>query len=198
MPGSVISGNNNARGVVNATNRPSWLITGKLEFVSYGVVPKTDCAFPVNPLHRTIFVRALNAAYSPSSLIVGPIGAGSAGWSFQKDGKTTSIQIQGRLTLNVNEAVTVAAVAGLGIASTGTWGCRPELENGTLVQILGDWIMQPVDVHADVVVLTMNRPVIPLTVTCNSKKSKLPVSLFAQLNVPVIRPICPSWESVPV
>jgi DNA-binding transcriptional LysR family regulator len=82
------------------------------------------------------------------SLIIGPIGSSQAGWSFHKDGKSTSIHVDGRLTLNVNEAATAAAVAGLGIASTGTWGCRHELADGRLIQVLADWAMSPVEVHA--------------------------------------------------
>ncbi|MDB5989672.1 MAG: LysR family transcriptional regulator [Herbaspirillum sp.] len=82
------------------------------------------------------------------SLIVGPAGASSAGWSFLRDNKTTSIHVEGRLIFDVNEAATAAAVAGLGIVSTGTWGCRPELESGALVQILKEWTMDPVEVNA--------------------------------------------------
>lgn len=82
------------------------------------------------------------------ALIVGPAGASAGGWSFQRDGKAVSIQAQGRLVVNVNEAVTAAAVAGLGIASTGTWGCRGELDSGALVQVLPDWTMGTVEVNA--------------------------------------------------
>ena len=82
------------------------------------------------------------------ALIVDPIGAGTAGWSFRRDGKTTSIHAQGRVVVNVNEAVTAAAVAGLGIASTGIWGYRSELESGALVQILPEWAMESAEVNA--------------------------------------------------
>ena len=82
------------------------------------------------------------------SLVVGPAGASSAGWSFRRDDKTTSIHVEGRLVFNVNEAATAAAIAGLGILSTGTWGCRPELESGALVQILTEWTMDPVEMNA--------------------------------------------------
>ncbi len=45
------------------------------------------------------------------SLIIGPAGANSAGWSFRKDDKTTSIHVEGRLIFNVNEAATAALPA---------------------------------------------------------------------------------------
>jgi DNA-binding transcriptional LysR family regulator len=52
---------------------------------------------------------------------------------------TAVAHVQPRLTLNVNEAAITAAVAGLGILSTGYWGCRAELESGTLVRVLPEW-----------------------------------------------------------
>jgi len=82
------------------------------------------------------------------SLIVGPAGAGPSGWSFKKDGRSTSIRPEGRVVTTVNEGATVAAAAGLGILFTGDWGCRPELADGSLVVVLPDWDMGAVDIHA--------------------------------------------------
>jgi DNA-binding transcriptional LysR family regulator len=59
-----------------------------------------------------------------------------------------SVRVEGRLHASVNEGATAAAVAGLGILSTGIWGCRNELETGTLVQILKDWQMGTSELHA--------------------------------------------------
>lgn len=80
--------------------------------------------------------------------IVGPAGGGGEGWAFTQNGRTVSMRVQGRLTASVNEGSIAAAVAGLGIASTGSLGCRAELAGGTLVRVLADWQMAPVDVHA--------------------------------------------------
>ncbi|WP_022978245.1 LysR family transcriptional regulator [Nevskia ramosa] len=82
------------------------------------------------------------------SLIVGPSGATPAGWSFQRNGRTTSIRAEGRLIATVNEGATAAAVAGLGIMSTLEWGCRAELASGALVEVMVDWKMETVDIHA--------------------------------------------------
>jgi len=82
------------------------------------------------------------------SLIIGPAGAGPAGWSFKKDGRSTSIRPEGRVVTTVNEGATVAAVAGLGILFTGDWGCRPELEDGSLVVVLPEWEMGAVAINA--------------------------------------------------
>jgi DNA-binding transcriptional LysR family regulator len=80
-------------------------------------------------------------------VIVGPLGVGSS-WSFQRNGRTTSVRVDGRLTTSANLAATAAAVAGLGIVSLGLWNCRPELASGALVQVLADWQMKPIELHA--------------------------------------------------
>jgi DNA-binding transcriptional LysR family regulator len=81
-------------------------------------------------------------------VIVGPLGAGSSWWSFQRDGRTSSVRVEGRLTTSTNQAGTAAAVAGLGIVSIGLWNCRPELASGALVHVLPDWQLKPIELHA--------------------------------------------------
>ncbi len=80
-------------------------------------------------------------------VIVGPLGVGSA-WSLRRDGHTMSVRVNGRLTTSTNLAAAAAAVAGLGIVSLGLWNCRPELASGALVQVLADWQMEPIELHA--------------------------------------------------
>lgn len=81
------------------------------------------------------------------SVIVGPSRLGPA-WTFRKDGKVTSVRVNGRLTATVNEVATAAAVAGLGLVSMASVGCRSEIESGSLVKILPDWDMGAVELHA--------------------------------------------------
>ncbi len=81
------------------------------------------------------------------SIIVGPSRLGPA-WTFHKDGKTSSMRMEGRLTTTVNEVATAAAVAGLGLALMAKVGCRSEIENGSLVRVLPDWDMGTVELHA--------------------------------------------------
>ncbi|NER21440.1 MAG: LysR family transcriptional regulator [Symploca sp. SIO1B1] len=81
-------------------------------------------------------------------VIIGPSSMGATGWTFQKDGKTLSVRVDGQLMVTVNEASTAAALAGMGIISTSFWGCRAELENGELVQVLADWEIGTVEVNA--------------------------------------------------
>lgn len=81
------------------------------------------------------------------AVILGPARPKHA-WSFRKDGKATSVRVDGRLTATVNEVSTAAAVAGLGIVATAPVGCRKELEDGTLVRVLPGWDMGSVEMHA--------------------------------------------------
>lgn len=91
---------------------------------------------------------AMPADLAQHALIVGPTGRAIEGWTFEKDGRTLSMRIEGRLTIDANEGAVAAAVAGLGIVSTGEWGCRIEVESGTLVEVLPDWRMETVDIFA--------------------------------------------------
>lgn len=79
--------------------------------------------------------------------IIGPAGTSAGTWSFQKDGQRVSTRINSRLNVSVNEAAVAAAVAGMGIVTTALWGCRAELANGSLIQLLPDWKMGEVEVH---------------------------------------------------
>lgn len=81
------------------------------------------------------------------TMILGP-ARGGPGWVFRREGKAISIRPEGRLTASVNEVATASAVAGLGLVAMARLGCRQELEDGRLVQVLADWDMGAVDLHA--------------------------------------------------
>jgi DNA-binding transcriptional LysR family regulator len=84
---------------------------------------------------------------SHHSIIVGPAGRGMEGWAFKKDGKATSVRVEGRFVLNGAEGATAAAVAGLGIVSAGALGMLKELESGQLVRVLPDWEMGTAEIN---------------------------------------------------
>src|SRR5216683_5036775 len=86
------------------------------------------------------------ADLSSHAMVVGPMG--SDRWTFEKDGRQVSLRLEGRVVVSANEGAVAAAVAGLGIASTGIIASRKELANRTLVRVLPDWQMGSVDVHA--------------------------------------------------
>jgi DNA-binding transcriptional LysR family regulator len=111
-----------------------------------GVSPRLLAASPA-------YLARAGSPDTPESLanhevIISPLGVGLGWWSFQRDGRTASVRVQGRLTTSVNQAATAAAVAGLGIVSVGLWNCRSELASGALVQVLADWQMKPIELHA--------------------------------------------------
>ena len=111
-----------------------------------GVTPRLVAASPA-------YLERAGVPQAPADLIdhqivLGPSSSGKAGWTFRKGGKVQSIRVGGRLMITVNEGTTVAAVAGMGIVSTALWGCRAELENGTLVQLLPDWDLGLIEVNA--------------------------------------------------
>lgn len=85
---------------------------------------------------------------SAHSVIVGPGGNAPGPWLFEKETGKESPRIEGRISTSSNEAAVAAAVSGLGIVSTVLWGCRKELGEGLLVQLLTDWKTDPVELHA--------------------------------------------------
>lgn len=91
---------------------------------------------------------AVPADLASHALIGGPISTAAEPWTFEKDGRSISLRVTARIAANINEAAVAAAVAGLGIVSTGHWGCRSELAAGTLLRVLPDWRMGESEVHA--------------------------------------------------
>jgi DNA-binding transcriptional LysR family regulator len=99
------------------------------------------------------YLRAAPVLQSPSDLaahrvILGPGGLGPDALQFAKSGRRVSVQVDGRLSVDANEAAIAAALAGLGLTVTSLWACRAELERGDLVRVLSDWTMEPIDLHA--------------------------------------------------
>jgi DNA-binding transcriptional LysR family regulator len=99
------------------------------------------------------YLANTRAPVEPSDLaahtfIIGPSGAEVRGWTFEKSGRCVVFRGEGRLTISLNEGKTAAAVAGLGILTTGSWGCRAELSDGRLIPVLPDWKLEPIEVNA--------------------------------------------------
>lgn len=117
----------------------------------------TAVARKVGTVHRVLvaapdYLARAGTPLTPSdlvgrTLIIGPAGQSSEGWSFRKDGKTISVRVQGRLVVNLAEAATVAAIAGLGIVSTGQGSVQAELEAGSLVRLLPEWEIGTSDIN---------------------------------------------------
>jgi DNA-binding transcriptional LysR family regulator len=99
----------------------------------------------------TTYLRRVGRPKVPADLSSHAIIAGSMGtddWTFEKDGRRVSVRLEGGLVISANEGVVAAAVAGLGIATTGIIATRKEIANRSLVRVLPNWQMDSVDVHA--------------------------------------------------
>lgn len=81
------------------------------------------------------------------AIIVGPAARAMEGWTFRRHGKVISVRVEGRIVLNGMDAAAAAAVAGLGILSTGDLSVIDELGTGRLVRVLSDWEMGSVDIN---------------------------------------------------
>jgi DNA-binding transcriptional LysR family regulator len=97
------------------------------------------------------YLRTAPALIKPADLaahavIVGPQGVRD--WTFQMQGTTTSVRIDGRLKVPAFEGALAAAAAGMGIVMTSTGASRHELESGVLVRVLEDWDLGSIDLHA--------------------------------------------------
>ena len=60
-------------------------------------------------------------------------------WEFEKEGDNVEITPQGRLTLSSAHHERQAAIAGSGIAHLFEDYVREDLEQGRVVEVLGDW-----------------------------------------------------------
>jgi DNA-binding transcriptional LysR family regulator len=117
----------------------------------------TAVARKIGTIHRLLVAAPAYLAHAgtpsvPSDLakhrlIVGPAGRTSEAWSFHKGKKAVTIRIQGRFVINATEAASAAAVAGLGIYSTGHGSVQAELQSGALVRVLPDWEIGASDIN---------------------------------------------------
>ena len=86
------------------------------------------------------------AELNSHAIIAGPTGTDD--WTFEREGRRVSVRLESRLMVSANEGAVAAAVAGLGIANTGSIASRREIANGALVRVMPEWQMGSVDVHA--------------------------------------------------
>jgi DNA-binding transcriptional LysR family regulator len=109
-------------------------------------VPRLLAAAPAY-LERTGAPRT-PADLADHAIILGPAGLDAGAWTLRRDNHSVTARVEGRLRISANEGAITAAVAGLGIVSTGWWGCLAELQSGTLVRVLSEWEMETAEVHA--------------------------------------------------
>ncbi|WP_260854656.1 LysR family transcriptional regulator [Paraburkholderia sp. BCC1884] len=127
--------------------------------IRVGSLPdSTGTARLIGKMHRVVVASpvylarygtpALPEELAAHRVVGGPAGAHVTSWQFERDGLTTSIDLQSHVSTNDTAGALAAAIAGLGIVSTTSWACQSELEVGALVQLLPEWKMAELPVHA--------------------------------------------------
>lgn len=124
---------------------------GRLADSAFGVrllasAPRLVIAAPAYLARRG--VPETLADLSAHDCIVGPGLSGRKGWVFGRSSTVTSIAVEGRVQVASADGVMACVKAGLGIAVVSRWMCRAEFERGEVRQILADYALEPVDVHA--------------------------------------------------
>ena len=75
--------------------------------------------------------------------------AAAAEWSFAgPDGKPMSVEVRGRLRVNNGDALRIAALRGLGLANQPSVIIGADLQAGTLVGVLTDYVIQDGGIYA--------------------------------------------------
>ncbi len=144
--------------LITSDQRQDFVSEGVDVGMRFGPLPdSTATAKRIAVLPRVIFGAPsyLDRAGTPKtpadlathSVIIAPSRLGRS-WSFCKNGKATSVTVNGRLVVTYNEVGLAAAVAGLGLVSMTIGAARKELESGLLVQVLSDWDMGDIELHA--------------------------------------------------
>ena len=81
-------------------------------------------------------------------IVGGPAAAQASSWRFERDGETLAIDAKPSVSTNDTAGAVAAAAGGLGVTSSTSWACRFELESGALVELLPEWKMAALPVHA--------------------------------------------------
>ena len=81
-------------------------------------------------------------------IVGGPAGSQVTSWQLERNAEQSSVSPNAQLSINNTAGALTAAVGGLGIVSTTSWACAAEFKTGTLVQVLPEWTMAELPVHA--------------------------------------------------
>src|SRR5215472_14582765 len=80
--------------------------------------------------------------------IFGPTSFGRESWTFKRRNTVISVEVTGRIHTDSGPGLYASAIAGLGIAQASAAMCGAELRSGALVELLTDYALEPVEVHA--------------------------------------------------
>jgi DNA-binding transcriptional LysR family regulator len=99
------------------------------------------------------YLKARGTPKSPADLathncIFGSNSFGRESWVFKRRNTVISVDVTGRLHTDSGPGLYASAIAGLGIAQASAAMCGAELRSGTLVALMTDYALEPVEVHA--------------------------------------------------
>jgi DNA-binding transcriptional LysR family regulator len=99
------------------------------------------------------YLKARGTPKTPADLaahdcILGPGGFGRDSWTFTRNGTVTTVDVQGRIHTDSGSGIFASVVAGLGVAMASTVMFAPEVKAGSLVPLLRDYTLEPVEVRA--------------------------------------------------
>ena len=108
-----------------------------------GRYPLVNCASPAY-LERYGIPKTL-ADLADHQLIhyVPVLGARSAGFEYQENGKPMCLPMQGRVTVNNSDSYKLACIGGFGLIQVPLAGVRDALESGELQMVLPDYVPAP-------------------------------------------------------
>jgi DNA-binding transcriptional LysR family regulator len=124
---------------------------GKLSDSTFGahrlaILPRFLVAAPA-------YLKAHGTPRTPADLanhncILGLNGFGRESWIFKRRNTVISVNVTGRIHTDSGPGLYASVMSGLGIAQASAAMCNAELRSGTLVALLTDYALEPVELHA--------------------------------------------------
>ena len=105
------------------------------------------CLSPRHPISLAAARRGSLADLAGHDVISGPTGAGDETWVARRNGRIERQEVTPRVRSRSATGVIACAVAGLGIASGSIWMCADALAAGEVVEVLGDYALDPVQAY---------------------------------------------------
>jgi DNA-binding transcriptional LysR family regulator len=124
---------------------------GKLSDSTFGA--RTLAILPRFLVAAPAYLKAHGTPRTPADLanhncIFGPNGFGRESWVFKRRNTVISVDVTGRVRTDSGPGLYASVMSGLGIAQASAAMCNAELRAGTLVTLLTDYVLEPVEVHA--------------------------------------------------
>jgi DNA-binding transcriptional LysR family regulator len=69
-------------------------------------------------------------------------------WTFRQGDTEVSVAVRGRLRVSAAEGLRAAVLADMGLAVASDWMFAPELASGTVLRVLPEWTLPPIDLWA--------------------------------------------------